>query len=85
MKEFMDQLDKQNDYIQKQQEYIDKRINQRDKDLLKGIRELQKQKQLAAAQEKEEEKKKGLFQRILKNYIKVIIYQIVNNTIDVDA
>lgn len=64
-KELLDRLDKQSDYIQKQQEYIDKRINQRDKDLLEGIRELQEQKQLAAAKEEEEkEEKKGFFAKL---------------------
>lgn len=56
-KELLDRLDKQNEYIQKQQQYIDDRINQRDKDLLEGIRELQEQKQLAAAKEEEEQNK----------------------------
>lgn len=44
------------DRLDKQQEYIDKRINQRDEELLKGIREIQERKQLEVAATKEEEK-----------------------------
>lgn len=45
-KELLDRLDRQ-------QEYIDKRLNERDKDLMQGIREIQEQKQIAAAKEEE--------------------------------
>lgn len=52
--------------LQKQQEYIQKSLVERDKTLMESLREVQETKKLiAAAEEKrEEESKKGLFQRL---------------------
>jgi len=61
MQEFMDQQQKFNkellDRLDKQQQYIDNRLNERDRDLIQGIRELQEQKQIAATKEEEGNKK----------------------------
>lgn len=48
--------------LQQQHEYIEKRLNERDSSLMTAIREIQEQKQLAAAQEPE--KKKGFLARL---------------------
>lgn len=52
------------DRLDQQQQYLDERLNDRDKQLMANIRELQEQKQIAAAIEKTPEKK-NLFARLL--------------------
>ncbi|MGM0875621.1 MAG: DUF3967 domain-containing protein [Bacillota bacterium] len=53
------------DKLDQQQKYIEERFNKRDETLIQSLREVQETRKLiAAAKEKEEESKKGFFQRL---------------------
>ncbi|GAB4074607.1 DUF3967 domain-containing protein [Barrientosiimonas marina] len=63
-----DRLDKQSEQLSQQQEYINTRLEERDQALLQSMEDkLETKKQIAAAEESQEEKpKRGFFSRLFK-------------------
>lgn len=66
-KQLIDRLDTQQKYIEKQQAYIEERLKERDENLIQSLRSVQETKQalLQIAAQKEDEKKKSFWDKIL--------------------